>query len=61
MFEPPQFFNPYGEVNVSGAHFPHWEHFANCVRYIRRNPEKAKLGAAEFTHDESELARELMG
>jgi hypothetical protein len=31
-------------------------HFANCVRYIRRNPEKARLGEAEYLLYESELA-----
>lgn len=36
-------------------------HFANCVRYIRRNPEKAKLGATRFTHYESLLATQLAG
>lgn len=34
------------------------EHFANCVRYIRRNPEKARLQASEFELFESDLARE---
>ena len=33
------------------------EHFANCVRYIRRNPEKATLTPTEFILWESELAR----
>lgn len=33
------------------------EHFTNVVRYIRRNPEKAKLRSDEFTHFESDLAR----
>jgi len=32
-------------------------HFANCVRYIRRNREKARLGEGEFILWESELAR----
>jgi REP element-mobilizing transposase RayT len=32
-------------------------HFANCVRYIRRNPEKASLGEDEFILWESEIAR----
>ena len=32
------------------------EHFANCVRYIRRNPEKARLPAGEFHLFESDLA-----
>jgi len=34
------------------------DHFANCVRYIRRNPEKAQLGAGEFELFESDLALE---
>jgi putative transposase len=33
------------------------KHFANCVRYIRRNPEKANLGAHEFILYESEIAK----
>lgn len=32
-------------------------HFANCVRYIRRNPEKARLGAGRYILYESEIAR----
>jgi putative transposase len=32
-------------------------HFANCVRYIRRNPEKARLGAGQYVLYESEIAR----
>jgi putative transposase len=35
------------------------DHFANCVRYIRRNPSKAKLRKGEFTHHETELARKF--
>jgi putative transposase len=35
-------------------------HFANCVRYIRRNPEKAKLPGNEFILWESEVARAIM-
>lgn len=35
-------------------------HFANCVRYIRRNPEKARLASKEFILWESELAREIV-
>ena len=31
-------------------------HLANCVRYIRRNPEKARLRKGEFVLYESELA-----
>lgn len=33
------------------------DHFANCVRYIRANPTKARLSPSKFTHYESELAR----
>ena len=32
------------------------KHFANCVRYVRRNPEKASLGKDEFILWESETA-----
>jgi len=32
-------------------------HFANCVRYIRRNPEKARLSDGEYLLHESELAK----
>lgn len=32
-------------------------HFRNCVRYIRRNPIKARLRPGEFLHWESELAK----
>jgi len=32
-------------------------HFANCIRYIRRNPTKARLHAGEFVLYESELAK----
>jgi len=34
-------------------------HFANCVRYIRRDPEKARLHAGEYEFNENELAREI--
>ena len=34
-------------------------HFTNCVHYIRRNPEKARLPTGEFVLWESEKAREL--
>jgi len=33
------------------------KHFANCVRYIRRNPEKARLSAGESILYESEIVR----
>ena len=36
------------------------EHFARCVRYIRRNPVKAGLRAGEFLLWESERAREVV-
>jgi REP element-mobilizing transposase RayT len=32
------------------------QHFANCIRYIRRNPEKAKLPPNEFILWQSEIA-----
>lgn len=35
------------------------QHFANCVRYIRRNPEKARLLPAEFILWETEQALEI--
>jgi len=35
------------------------QHFTNCVRYIRRNPEKAGLPSKEFIPWESELARKI--
>lgn len=35
------------------------EHFANCVRYIRRNPAKAQLTKNEFILWESDLARSI--
>ena len=34
-------------------------HFANCVRYIRRNPAKANLRPGEYLHYESDLARSV--
>jgi putative transposase len=33
--------------------------FANCVRYIRRNPEKARLCKGEYILYESDLARSI--
>jgi putative transposase len=33
------------------------KHFAKCVRYIRRNPEKARLRKGEYILYESDLAR----
>ena len=38
-----------------------WEHFGKCVRYIRKNPEKAGLGKGEYLHGESDLARRMAG
>jgi putative transposase len=35
------------------------KHFANCVRYIRRNPAKARLHSGEYILCESELARNI--
>ena len=32
-------------------------HFGRCVRYIRKNPEKARLRENEFVHYESDLAK----
>lgn len=36
------------------------KHFANCVRYIRRNPEKARLPRHEFLLWESGKALEIL-
>jgi putative transposase len=33
-----------------------WPHFLNVVRYIRRNPVKARLGPNDYLSGESELA-----
>ena len=35
------------------------DHFANCVRYIRRNPAKAGLKAGDFTHFETDFAKRI--
>jgi putative transposase len=35
------------------------KHFANCVRYIRRNPEKGRLAEDEYVLYESGLAKEI--
>jgi REP element-mobilizing transposase RayT len=35
------------------------QHFASCVRYIRRNPAKAGLRNGEYVLYESELARSI--
>lgn len=34
-------------------------HFFNCVRYIRRNPDRARLREGEYLHYESEIARDV--
>jgi hypothetical protein len=34
-------------------------HLANCIRYIRRNPTKARLHAGESVPYESELAKSI--
>ena len=34
-------------------------HFRNCVRYIRRNPEKAHLKSGEYVLYESQLAKQI--
>lgn len=34
-------------------------HFRNCVRYIRKNPEKARLKDGEFVYFESDWVRSL--
>ncbi len=36
------------------------EHFANCARYIRRNPGDARLRAGEFLFYESDAVRALL-
>ena len=35
------------------------KHFANCVRYIRRNPEKARLTREHYILYQSEIARRI--
>jgi putative transposase len=35
------------------------DHFANCVRYIRRNPFKSHLKSGEYTQYESDLAKSI--
>ena len=37
------------------------KHLANCVRYIRRNPQKRRLCEGEFVLYESEFARSIEG
>jgi REP element-mobilizing transposase RayT len=36
------------------------KHFANCVRYIRRNPEKARSTDKEFVLWESDIAKMIL-
>lgn len=36
------------------------QHLANCVRYIRRNPKKARLKPGEYILYESELAKQIV-
>ena len=35
------------------------QHFANCVRYIRRNPQRARLRADQYILSENEIARSI--
>ena len=35
------------------------KHFRNCVRYIRRNPEKAHLKPGEYILYESDVAKQI--
>ncbi len=35
------------------------KHFARCVRYVRRNPEKARVSAVEYILYESDAARNI--
>jgi len=35
------------------------KHFANCIRYIWRNPERAGLRSGEYILYKSELARSI--
>jgi hypothetical protein len=35
------------------------KHFRNCVRYIRRNPEKAHLKPREYILYESDMAKQI--
>jgi putative transposase len=34
-------------------------HFANCLRYIRRNPEKARLPKGQYILYQSDLAKRI--
>jgi REP element-mobilizing transposase RayT len=38
-----------------------WDHFANCARYIRNNPKKAKLRAGDFLGGESDFVARMLG
>ena len=35
------------------------KHFRNCIRYIRRNPEKARLRPGEYVLYESDIATRI--
>ena len=37
------------------------KHFRNCVRYVRKNPEKAHLRNGGYILYESDLAKEIQG
>jgi REP element-mobilizing transposase RayT len=38
-----------------------WDHFANCARYIRNNPLKAKLQTGGWLHGESLFVSKMLG
>ncbi len=44
---------------ISSVVMPNHKHFRNCVRYIRRNPERAHLIASEYILYESDLAKQI--
>jgi putative transposase len=35
------------------------QHLSNCVRYIRRNPERANLAVGEYALNESDFAKKI--
>jgi hypothetical protein len=35
------------------------KHLANCIRYIRHNPDRARLGSRQYLLFESDLARSI--
>ncbi len=39
----------------------YWEHMFRAAKYIRRNPEKAKLRDGEFTLYEAEWVKQMLG